>query len=451
MGDFMDINNLWNTFLLKIKENVSPMSYDTWFGDTKLLELADNKAKIIVPMHVHKKHLKENYNDLMLNIFNEITGSNFQFDFITEEEHKENIVIDTDIVGVPSNNAETNLNGNYTFENFVVGDSNKFAHATALVVAEKPGTMYNPLFIYANSGLGKTHLMHSIGNYIVKNSKKRVLYITSEKFITDFIGITRKNENNLDDIANFKKKYRDVDILMIDDIQYLGSASQTQQEFFNTFNDLYSNNKQIIISSDRSPDDLKLLEDRLRTRFNWGLTIDILPPDFKLRKDIINKKLESNGMLDSFPDDVKDFIANNCVTDIRKIEGAITRVVAYATMMNGSIINMELAEEALKDSFSKCILSKNKVDQVQQLVANHYNISVDELKGKKRTSHISNARQIAMYICRKFLEESFPKIGIEFGGKDHSTVIHSVDKITDELKSNPQLEIEIQKIISLIK
>lgn len=451
MGDFMDINNLWNTFLLKIKENVSPMSYDTWFGDTKLLELVDNKAKIIVPMHVHKKHLKENYNDLMLNIFNEITGSNFQFDFITEEEHKENIVIDTDIVGVPSNNAETNLNGNYTFENFVVGDSNKFAHATALVVAEKPGTMYNPLFIYANSGLGKTHLMHSIGNYIVKNSKKRVLYITSEKFITDFIGITRKNENNLDDIANFKKKYRDVDILMIDDIQYLGSASQTQQEFFNTFNDLYSNNKQIIISSDRSPDDLKLLEDRLRTRFNWGLTIDILPPDFKLRKDIINKKLESNGMLDSFPDDVKDFIANNCVTDIRKIEGAITRVVAYATMMNGSLINMELAEEALKDSFSKCVLSKNKVDQVQQLVANHYNISVDELKGKKRTSHISNARQIAMYICRKFLEESFPKIGIEFGGKDHSTVIHSVDKITDELKSNPQLEIEIQKIISLIK
>lgn len=447
----MDINNLWNTFLLKIKENVSPMSYDTWFGDTKLLELVDNKAKIIVPMHVHKKHLKENYNDLMLNIFNEITGSNFQFDFITEEEHKENIIIDTDIVGVPSNNAETNLNGNYTFENFVVGDSNKFAHATALVVAEKPGTMYNPLFIYANSGLGKTHLMHSIGNYIVKNSKKRVLYITSEKFITDFIGITRKNENNLDDIANFKKKYRDVDILMIDDIQYLGSASQTQQEFFNTFNDLYSNNKQIIISSDRSPDDLKLLEDRLRTRFNWGLTIDILPPDFKLRKDIINKKLESNGMLDSFPDDVKDFIANNCVTDIRKIEGAITRVVAYATMMNGSIINMELAEEALKDSFSKCILSKNKVDQVQQLVANHYNISVDELKGKKRTSHISNARQIAMYICRKFLEESFPKIGIEFGGKDHSTVIHSVDKITDELKSTPQLEIEIQKIISLIK
>jgi chromosomal replication initiator protein len=451
VGEFMDVNNLWNSFLTRIKENISPMSYDTWFEDTRLLSLIENKAKIVVPMHVHKKHLKENYNDLMLNVFNEITGSNFQFDFVTEEENRENILIDTDGVGVPSNNLETNLNSNYTFENFVVGDSNKFAHATALVVAEKPGTMYNPLFIYANSGLGKTHLMHSIGNYIIKNSKKRVLYITSEKFITDFIGITRKNENNLDEISNFKKKYRDVDVLMIDDIQYLGSASQTQQEFFNTFNDLYSNNKQIIISSDRSPDDLKLLEDRLRTRFNWGLTIDILPPDFKLRKDIINKKLESNGMLDSFPDDVKDFIANNCVTDIRKIEGAITRVVAYATMMNGFIINMDLAEEALKDSFSKCIISKNKVDQVQQLVANHYNISIDELKGKKRTSNISNARQIAMYICRKFLEESFPKIGIEFGGKDHSTVIHSVDKITNELKTNPQLEIEIQKIISLIK
>jgi chromosomal replication initiator protein len=413
----MDTNLIWNSFLDKIKIDLSPMAFETWFSETKLITLKDNKAYVLVPMHVHKKHLKENYNDLIFNIFNDIAGSNFQIEFLTEEENNSKIEIDTDLVGVPSNNFESNLNSNYTFDNFVVGDSNRFAHATALVVSEKPGTMYNPLFIYANSGLGKTHLMHSIGNYIIRNSKKKVLYVTSEKFITDFIGITKKNENNLNDINIFKKKYRDIDVLMIDDIQYLGTASQTQQEFFNTFNDLYGNNKQIIISSDRSPDDLKLLEDRLRTRFNWGLTIDILPPDFKLRIDIINKKLESNGMKDSFPNEVKEFIANNCVTDIRKIEGSITRVVAYATMMSGSFIDLNLAKEALKESFNKGLISKNKVDKVQQIVANHYKISMEELKGKKRTSNVATARQIAMYICRTYLDESFPKIGIEFGGK----------------------------------
>jgi chromosomal replication initiator protein len=446
----MDTNLIWNSFLDKIKIDLSPMAFETWFSETKLITLKDNKAYVLVPMHVHKKHLKENYNDLIFNIFNDIAGSNFQIEFLTEEENNSKIEIDTDLVGVPSNNFESNLNSNYTFDNFVVGDSNRFAHATALVVSEKPGTMYNPLFIYANSGLGKTHLMHSIGNYIIRNSKKKVLYVTSEKFITDFIGITKKNENNLNDINIFKKKYRDIDVLMIDDIQYLGTASQTQQEFFNTFNDLYGNNKQIIISSDRSPDDLKLLEDRLRTRFNWGLTIDILPPDFKLRIDIINKKLESNGMKDSFPNEVKEFIANNCVTDIRKIEGSITRVVAYATMMSGSFIDLNLAKEALKESFNKGLISKNKVDKVQQIVANHYKISMEELKGKKRTSNVATARQIAMYICRTYLDESFPKIGIEFGGKDHSTVIHSVDKIKNELKNNIQLEKEIQKLISEI-
>ena len=238
---------------------------------------------------------------------------------------------------------------------------------------------------------------------------------------------------------------------MIDDIQYLGSANQTQQEFFNTFNDLYGNNKQIIISSDRSPDDLKLLEDRLRTRFNWGLTIDILPPDFKLRMDIIDKKIEGNNMYNTLPKEVKEYIASNCTNDIRKLEGAITRVFAYATMMSGCEITLDLAIEALKDYFVKSIISKNKIDQVMQLVANTYNIGVEDLKSKKRSANISVPRQIAMYICRTVLEESFPKIGIEFGGKDHTTVMHSVDKIKKEIESNPILEMEIQKIIQQIK
>lgn len=449
----MDINNIWNSFLDKIKTNISPMSFETWFHDTKLVELKDNKATVVVPMHVHKKHLKENYINIINELFAEITSTNFQLEFITEEEFEKNIEIDTDIVGIPSVNFVSNINPQYSFENFVVGDSNRFAHATALVVAEKPGTMYNPLFIYANSGLGKTHLMHSIGNYLIENSKKKVLYVTSDQFVSDFIGITKRSgkNTNFDEVDEFKKKYRDIDVLMIDDIQYFSNANQTQQEFFNTFNNLYSNNKQIIISSDRSPDDLKLLEDRLRTRFNWGLTIDILPPDFTLRMNIINKKLEANGMVDFFPEDVKEYIANNCITDIRKIEGSITRVVAYSTMMNESIIDLNLAIESLKDSFSKCSFTKNKIEQVQQLVATYYNVSVEDLKGKKRTAVVTVPRQIAMYICRTFLEETLPKIGIEFGGKDHTTVIHSVDKISKEIKNNNALLVEINKIISQLK
>lgn len=450
----MDLNSIWNSFLSKIQTNLAPMSYETWFMETHLISLDDGIAKIEVPMNIHKNHLKNNYNDLIVEIFTEITGTNFIFEFYTNEELKSHLPVNSSNsnqeIDLPM---ETNLNTQYTFDNFIVGESNKFAKATALAVAEKPGFMYNPLFIYGNSGLGKTHLMHAIGNYIIKNSNKRVLYVTSEKFVSDFIGINKRNHEgtNFDSVDIFKKKYRDIDVLMIDDIQYLGNANQTQQEFFNTFNELHGNNKQIIISSDRSPDDLKLLENRLRTRFNWGLIIDILPPDFQLRMDIIDKKIEGQAMAKNFPLDVKEYIASNCTSDIRKLEGAITRVFAYATIMSGSEITLDLAVEALKDYFVKSIVSKNKIEQVQQLVASHYNITVEDLKSKKRVATISVPRQIAMYICRTVLEESLPKIGIEFGGKDHTTVMHSVDKIKKELLNNGILEVEIQKIISQIK
>lgn len=450
----MDISTIWNMFLEKIKNELDPILYETWFAETRLESLENGIAKVIVPMPVHKKHLKENYNDIVEEIFTDITGTNFKFEYLLEEEIEKNVKIDVENIGVPSlSNFESNLDPRYTFENFIVGNSNKFAKATALAVAEQPGFMYNPLFIYGSSGLGKTHLMHAIGNYIVKNSKKKVLYVTSEKFVDDFLNIYRQNkeENNLDAINEFKKKYRDIDVLMIDDIQYLEIASKTQQEFFNTFNELHCNNKQIIISSDRSPDDLKKLEERLRTRFNWGLTIDILPPDFQLRLDIIDKKIEANDIRNSFPDDVKEYIASNCTSDIRKLEGAITRIFAYATIMNGSDITLDLAIEALKDYFVKSIISKNKIEQVQQIIASNYNITVDELKSKKRSSSIAIPRQVGMYICRVYLEESLPKIGMEFGGKDHTTVMHSVDKIKREIKSNENLEKEILKIVEKIK
>lgn len=449
----MDNSQLWNLFLSKIKEELSPVTYDTWFSETKIDHINDNIVTLIVPMHVHKKMLSENYNDMIEEIFTEVSGSNFKFEYLTEDELKENITIKTEEIGVPAiTNFESNLKPTYTFDNFIVGESNKFAKLTAFAVAEKPGQMYNPLFIYGNSGLGKTHLMHAIGNYAAKNNKSKVLYVTSEKFVDDFIGINKRNQEgtNFDSVELFKKKYRDIDILIIDDIQYLGNGVKTQQEFFNTFNELYDKNKQIIISSDRSPDDLKILEDRLRTRFNWGITINIEPPEFELRLHIIENKLKGQMLNTPFPRDVQEFIASNCTSDVRKLEGAITRVIAYAAMMNGSDITLDLANEALKGYFVKTIVSKNKVEQVQQLVANHYNITVEDLKSKRRMASIAFPRQIAMYICRTNLQESFPKIGIEFGGKDHTTVMHSVDKIKKQMQKQPELKDEIEKIIQKI-
>lgn len=449
----MDTKNIWNKFLEEIKKNTNSMVFETWFMDTKLIELNDTTAKVTVPMHVHKKFLKENYSDLIESVFTDITGSNFAFEYFTEEEMEKNIEIDTDSIGVPPIIFESNLKNQYQFENFIVGQSNKFARTTALAVAEKPGLMYNPLFIYGNSGLGKTHLMHAIGNYIIKNGKKKVLYVTSEQFVNDFIELSRKKHdtNNIEDVKLFKQKYREIDVLMIDDIQYLQIANSAQQEFFNTFNELYSNNKQIIISSDRSPEDLNKLEQRLQTRFNWGITTDILPPDFKLRIDIINKKIEGNPMANDFPEEVKEYIASNCISDIRKLEGSITRIMAYSAIMNSSEISMDLALEALRDYFVKSVTSKNKIDQVQQLIASNYNITVDDLKSKRRISKIAVPRQIAMYICRVKLEETLPKIGLAFGGKDHTTVMHSVDKIKKEIAKDKNLEIQIEKIVEQIQ
>ena len=449
----MDNKILWDNCLSKIKEEVSPILFETWFENTKLHNIEDNKVIVTVPIHVAKKMLSENYNDLIEETFTEVSGSNFKFEYKTEQEIEENIKIDTNILGVPSvSNFSSNLNSNYTFDNYIVGESNKFAKMTAMAVAEKPGKMYNPLFIYAKSGLGKTHLMHAIGNYIKEHSNNRVLYVTCEKFVSDFVEINMKvnGETNINAVEIFKKKYRDVDVLLIDDIQFLGNRVKTQQEFFNTFNELYDKNKQIIISSDSSPDDLKLLEERLTTRFNWGITIPIEQPDFELRMKIIDNKLDGHILKDEFSKEVKEYIASNCTSDIRKLEGAITRVTAYATMMGGSKITLELASEALKDFFVKSIVSKNKIDKIQQIVATNYNISVDDLKSKKRNADIAIPRQIAMYICRKHLNEPLQKIGIEFGGKDHTTVMHSVDKISNKMKENPKFALEIEKIINKI-
>jgi len=450
----MDLNSIWNSFLEKIKNEIATISYETWFSETKLISLKDNTATVLVTYPSQKKMLIENYKDIIEEIFTEVTGTNFKFNYVIEEEIGNNLNEDNQIIGVPKNNLiESNLDSKYSFENFMIGPSNKFAATSALAVAEQPGKMYNPLFIYGSSGLGKTHLMHSIGNYIVKNSNKTVLYITCDNFVSDFVDICRKNNgsNNIEAVQQFKNKYRDIDVLIIDDIHNLVGATSAQQEFFNTFNELYNNEKQIIISSDRSPDDIKKLEERLKTRFNWGLQVNILPPDFKLRMSILNKKIENNELGGVVPEDVKEYIASNCVGDVRKLEGAITRVFAYATMMNGSEITLDLTIDALKDYFVKTVVSKNKMDQVVQIVCDHYNLTNEELLSKKRSNDIAIPRMIAMYICRVYLDENLTKIGIQFGGKNHTTVMHAVDKIKKEILKDDVLNSEIQKMINEIR
>ena len=460
----MDINSLWNNFLDKIKENISSLSYETWFKDTKLVNLNDNTATVIVPMPFHKKHLVENYKNIIEDTFCNITGTKFNFNFLLEEEWNlekdsiEEIISSSslsnnnDLGGVVNQSYEdANLNPDYSFTNFIVGNSNRFAYTASMAVAEKPGKAYNPLFLYGKSGLGKTHLMHSIGNYIIENSNLRVLYISSDKFVNDFINAVRSNDKyNFDKIDSFKNKYRNIDVLMIDDIQFLGNATKGQEEFFHTFNELYNCNKQIVIASDRSVDDLKMLENRLLTRFNWGLTANITPPDFELRMNIIRKKIAHQESAKDVPDEVIEYIANNFASDVRKLEGAITRVFAYALMMNKGIVDLDTAVDALKDQLTDRSVYKNDINRIQTVVCDYFKIDLDDMKGKKRSQNINYPRQVAIYLCRTMANESFPKIGTHFGGRDHSTIMSSYNKIERDLKNNEQLKVVINDLKKML-
>lgn len=354
-GDGMNNEGLWNNFLEIIQEDLSTFSFDTWFKDTKLYSLKNNVATVIVPVLLTKKHLEDNYLDMMIEVMNKLTGNTVSFNFILEDEIvPEDLDIGNYIVTESSGNdhnyADTNLNSDYTFETFVVGNSNRFAYTASRAVAESPGKTYNPLFLYGESGVGKTHLMHAIGNYIFNTTNKKVLYVPSDKFVDDYTRIFRYNDkNNFDKIDNFKSKYRSVDVLIVDDIQFLGNASKGQEEFFHTFNELQSMNKQIIIASDRSVDDLKSVENRLLTRLNGGLTANILTPDYDLRVSLIKNKLKYNEAAQDIPNEVIEYIANNFDSDIRALGGAITRVLAYSTMFNKGVITLDLAVDALKD------------------------------------------------------------------------------------------------------
>ena len=455
----MSTTEVWNRFLDVMKENISSLSYETWLRDTKLVDLNNGIATVIVPMPVHKKHLIDNYQDIMIDRFSGVIGDNYTFNFLIEEEWNErkpeeeiSIIKEKD-TEVKKNEVdfkhfnEANLNKDFTFSNFIVGSSNRFAFTASMAVAEKPGKAYNPLFLYGKSGVGKTHLMYSIGNFIVENSDLKVLYISSEKFVNDFINAVRYNDKgNYDKVEAFKSKYRDIDVLLIDDIQFLGTATKGQEEFFHTFNELYNEGKQIIIASDRSVDDLKMLENRLLTRFNWGLTANITPPDFELRVNIIERKIAFQESAKDVPKEVIDYIANNFASDVRQLEGAITRVFAYALMMNKGNVDLDTAIDALKDQLTDRSVYKNDVHRIQTVVCDYFKITIDDLKGKKRSQNINYPRQVAIYLCRTMANESFPKIGTYFGGRDHSTIMSSYKKIEGDLKNNDQLKIVINDL-----
>ena len=444
----MKIETVWSSFLEEVQKQVNITSYQVWFKELKLVHMDNKNITIQVPMPTHKTILGSTYYNIIQNIFLSLTGIEYDINFILAGENNFIDSVNNDLDDELE--WKSNLNPNLTFENFVVGASNKLAFIAASAVAEAPGSIHNPLFIYGKSGLGKTHLMHAIGNFIMKNSNKKVLYVTSDEFMNDFTGIAdvSKNSNTIDYANQFKSKYRNVDVLIIDDIQFLVGAEKTQQEFFNTFNYLHKTNKQIIISSDRSPDDLKKLEERLRSRFMWGLPVDIYPPDFELRCRIIKEKIKNTSIENKIDEDVIEYIANACPSDVRHIEGTINRLTACTAIYVPEKIDLEFAIESLKDFVNKNVYVESSISKIQKIVADYFKITVDDMKGKKRTNKIAYPRQIAMYLCKMETEETLERIGLEFGGRDHSTVIFACDKIEKEIKSDIELVDTINKIKS---
>ena len=450
----MELEELFKNFLEEIEPQLSLNVFNLWFSKLEPISLDENKLKIKVPMKIHKTMLDTTYKDLINSTLYALTGKSYEIEYITEdeiEEEKKNEIKKSTVIDVSAyfdDEAETNLNPKFTFDSFVVGDSNRLAVVAAHAVAENPGAIHNPLFLYGKSGIGKTHLMHAIGNYIIQNSKKKVLYVTSQEYKEDYTGFASVNKG-VDTInyANLlKNKYQNVDVLIIDDIQFLVGADKSQQEFFHTFNALYQLNKQIIISSDRSPDDLKKIEDRLRSRFMMGLPVDIFPPDFELRCKIIKRKIKNTSLEDKLNQEVIEYIANSCQNDIRIIEGKINRLMAYTAMMVPNKIDLNFAIEALKDYLNVNIYAENSISKIQKAVADHFNITVNDLKSKKKTSNIAKPRHIAIYLCRTETDEGLARIGLEFGGRDHSTVSASIEKISNELKTDDKLNNLVREI-----
>ena len=429
-----EINELNTKAKELLKTEVTGISYSTWISNIEIFSVDDTTITIMAQNIVHKDMLESRYLSLLKNTFSFITHKNYDVKIICEEDMPKD-----EAPVIPTNTPNSsNLNPKYTFNSFVVGNNNSFAHAAALAVAEAPATAYNPLFLYGGVGLGKTHLMHAIGNEILKNNKNAsVLYVSSEKFTNQFINAIKDNKNEM-----FRNKYRNIDVLLIDDIQFIAGKERIQEEFFHTFNTLHDDGKQIIISSDRPPKDIQPLEDRLRTRFEWGLIADISNPDYETRMAILKKKAQLDNII--IDDDVLVNIATHIDTNIRELEGALNKLIAYSTLSN-SPITIELSNKAISDvvSHHNKVLS---IEYIQEICAKYFNVTVEDLKGSRRSADIAFARQVAMYFCRDVANLSTPKIGQAFGKRDHSTVMHGCNKIANEIKENTNTKLIVETV-----
>ncbi|MCL6638578.1 MAG: chromosomal replication initiator protein DnaA [Firmicutes bacterium] len=437
--------DIWERTLKVLEKKTGKHAIDKWISYIKPVGFFNNTFVIEVPNNFSRDFLKDRYAPMIKEIFKEITKREVGLQLIATGET-------ADLTHFPGKNYEqfvneyrpSRLNPKYTFDTFVVGNSNRFAHAASLAVADSPAKTYNPLFIYGGVGLGKTHLMHAIGQYILDRDRNvKVFYVTSEKFTNDLINAIRDESP-----VEFRNKYRSMDVLLVDDIQFLAKKERTQEEFFHTFNTLYEANKQIIISSDRPPKEIPTLEDRLRSRFEWGLITDIQPPDLETRIAILRKKAQLEDLC--LPDETLAYIADHIESNIRELEGALIRVVAYSAI-KGEEASPELAASVLKDIFSSNKPKQITIDLIQMTVAEHFGVRLEEMKAKKRTRAVAFPRQIAMYLARTLTDASLPKIGAAFGGRDHTTVLHACDKIKQDLEEDPSLQSTIELIVSRIQ
>ena len=438
---------------LKEEHDIMDVSYRTWLLPLQIYDMDGDKAVIIVPDSAMIGYIRKKYGLFLKVAIEEKTGIECEVDFISKEEAEKSASLGKKQASSEKQPSEisqealqsANLNPKYTFDTFVVGANNNLAHAASLAVAESPGEVYNPLFIYGGVGLGKTHLMHSIAHFILKNNvNAKILYVTSEKFTNELIDAIR-NKNNIT-TTEFREKYRNNDVLLIDDIQFIIGKESTQEEFFHTFNTLYEAKKQIIISSDKPPKEIETLEERLRSRFEWGLTVDIQSPDYETRMAILRKKEEMEGY--DIDNEVIKYIATNIKSNIRELEGALTKIVALSKLGKGhETITIELAEEALKDLISPNAVREITPESIIQTVSDHFGITPLDIASQKRNRDIVIPRQIVMYLCRTMIDIPLQTIGKYMGGRDHTTIIHGAEKITNEMAKNDSLRntVEILK------
>jgi chromosomal replication initiator protein len=433
---------LWNQALIEVKERIGKQNYETWIKPIRFASRSKSEINLEVPNKFFRDWLTEHYLIQIEDVLSSLAKDRVRVVFEINEKLESRSPGDRNLKKEekererPSRN--TNLIPKYTFDNFVIGASNQFAHAACVAVANQPGDHYNPLFIYGGVGLGKTHLVNAIGHHsVTQRPSLKVVYLSSESFMNELIASLRR-----DKMDEFKRKFRNVDILILDDVQFIAGKERTQEEFFHTFNSLYETHKQIVITSDKFPKEIPGIEDRLRNRFEWGLIADIQPPDMETRVAILQKKAEVEGV--QLPHDVAIFLASNIDSNVRELEGSLTRLGAFSSLTKATI-TVELTKELLRNTL-KGAQREITVENIQKTICDYFNIRIGDLKAKRRTQNIALPRQVAMYLCRKHTETSFPGIGDKFGGRDHSTVIHASKTIERKIKEDPHMQKTIEKL-----